>query len=162
MIKEEYPWTNAEVRLFQFVPDQVGHDECPLFHVKDIAAGGQTDAELEADAGQDVYPANSAPTFPTAAGKGKSRAGDASGAHPALASMEERVKQMCVGVLTIQPSISGIAGKRAGGPGPPPGRGRGEEGGSRKAGVASFADYRDCLEIYDYNPRRGGEAVQTV
>lgn len=121
VIKEEYPWTNAEVRLFQFVPDQVGHDECPLFHVKDIAAGGQTDAELEAGAGQDGYPANSAPTLPTAAGKGKSRAGDASGAHPALASMEERVKQMYVGVLTIQPSIGGIAGKRAGGPGPPPG-----------------------------------------
>lgn len=37
---EQYPWKNAEVRLFQFDPASVNSDACPLVHVQDIATGG--------------------------------------------------------------------------------------------------------------------------
>ncbi|WFD06010.1 hypothetical protein MVES1_001348 [Malassezia vespertilionis] len=47
MIQEEHPWTNAEVRLFQFDPAAVDSDACPLVAIQNVAAGGHTDYELE-------------------------------------------------------------------------------------------------------------------
>lgn len=37
---EQYPWKNAEVRLFQFNPASVDTDACPLVHIQDVATGG--------------------------------------------------------------------------------------------------------------------------
>ena len=100
VIQEEYPWTNAEVRLFQFAPDQVDSDDPVLFHVADIAAGGRTDADLDMAAeGKDAYPANSAPTLPELSNSGTSLSGGTE-TESGLSSIEERVKQMYVAPLT--------------------------------------------------------------
>lgn len=94
VIQEEYPWTNAEVRLFQFAPDQVDSDDPVLFHVADIAAGGRTDADLDMAAeGEDAYPANSAPTLPELSNSGTSLSVGTE-AESGLSSIEERVKQI--------------------------------------------------------------------
>lgn len=101
VIQEEYPWTNAEVRLFQFVPDQVNSNDPVLFHVADIAAGGRTDADLDTAAdGKGVYPANSAPTLPELSNSGTSLSVGGTETESGLASIEERVKQMYVAALT--------------------------------------------------------------
>ena len=34
------PWKNAEVRLFQFDPNSVDTEACPLVHVQNVATGG--------------------------------------------------------------------------------------------------------------------------
>ncbi|KAI3626895.1 hypothetical protein CBS14141_000896 [Malassezia furfur] len=94
VIQEEYPWTNAEVRLFQFAPDQVDSDDPVLFHVADIAAGGRTDADLDMAAeGKDAYPANSAPTLPELSNSGTSLSVGTE-TESGLSSIEERVKQI--------------------------------------------------------------------
>ncbi|KAI1458011.1 phosphoglycerate mutase-like protein [Annulohypoxylon moriforme] len=46
----EYPWRNAEVRIFEFDPDFVDSDECFLYQKEDVAAAGgygPTSTELE-------------------------------------------------------------------------------------------------------------------
>lgn len=87
VIGEEYPWTNAEVRLFQFDPATVADADCPLFHVQDIAAGGRTDADLV----QRGAPANSTNALPAVATVSED-VSDGSGER--IASMEARVKQI--------------------------------------------------------------------
>ncbi|WFC94582.1 hypothetical protein MBRA1_001215 [Malassezia brasiliensis] len=95
VIQEEYPWTNAEVRLFQFVPDKVDSNDPVLFHVADIAAGGRTDADLDTAAGgQGAYPTNSAPTLPGPSNPGSSLSAGGKETESSLASIEERVKQI--------------------------------------------------------------------
>jgi len=44
----DYPWNNAQVRLFQFDESTVHMDHCPLRHVCDIEAGGWN-GTIEAD-----------------------------------------------------------------------------------------------------------------
>ncbi|WFD41631.1 hypothetical protein MPSI1_000262 [Malassezia psittaci] len=98
IIQEPYPWTNAEVREFQFVPEKVQTDDCPLYAVQDIAAGGRTDAALESpEQNTDSYPANSAPKLPVLSDQGAPLDPKADVAQSGmLASIEERVKQMYV------------------------------------------------------------------
>ncbi|KAI1470255.1 phosphoglycerate mutase-like protein [Daldinia caldariorum] len=46
----EYPWKNAEVRIFEFDPQYVDTDECFLYQKEDVAAAGGyglTSTELE-------------------------------------------------------------------------------------------------------------------
>lgn len=109
---EPYPWTNAEVRLFQFDPSSVSQEHCHLFHVKDIAAGGRTDAELaEAEADQGTLPVNSTEVLPVSS---EQNTEPTASAKTALASIEQRVKDMYVKfALILQPSIGGLANYRA-------------------------------------------------
>ncbi|WFC97551.1 hypothetical protein MYAM1_000265 [Malassezia yamatoensis] len=102
IIQEPYPWTNAEVREFQFVPEKVQTDECPLYAVQDIAAGGRTDAALESsDQNTNSYPANSAPKLPVLSDQGAPLDPKSDVAQSGmLASIEERVKQIQASVDT--------------------------------------------------------------
>ncbi|KAI1386563.1 phosphoglycerate mutase-like protein [Hypoxylon trugodes] len=46
----EYPWKNAEVRIFEFDPEYVDREECYLYQKEDVAAAGGyglTSTELE-------------------------------------------------------------------------------------------------------------------
>ena len=126
-----YPWTNAEVRVFQFVSDQVHTDECPLEAVERIAVGGWAPEGQVARGGAmpDPRTGSAVPVAGAGAGAGAAAAAKPNGASGGLEDMEERVKRMYVTrttrhALTRQPGDGQHADERAGRPGPPPCRGR--------------------------------------